>query len=146
MKQAAGLLLALAAVASAPAAAEGLEELAQQVRASETAFAKTMADRDHAAFTAFVSEQAVFLGRTVRRGRTDVAAGWKAYFEGPQAPFSWAPERVEVIGDGTLALSTGPVFDPDGKRTGTFVTTWRLEPDGQWRVVLDAGCPPCACP
>jgi len=146
MKRAAGLLLALAALAPAPAAAEGLEDLAAQVRARETAFAKTMADRDHAAFATFVSEEAVFLGRTVRRGRADVAAGWQPYFDGPQAPFSWAPDRVEVIGDGTLALSTGPVFDPDGKRTGTFVSTWRLEPDGQWRVVLDGGCPPCACP
>ena len=146
MKRAAGLLVALVAVGAAPAAAEGLEDLAQHVRARETAFAKTMADRDHAAFATFVSEQAVFLGRTVRRGRAEVAAGWKAYFEEAQAPFSWAPERVEVIGDGTLALSTGPVLDPDGKRTGTFVSTWRLEPDGQWRVVLDGGCPPCACP
>jgi ketosteroid isomerase-like protein len=146
MKRAAGLLLALVAVAPPPTAAEGLEDLAQRVRARETAFAKTMADRDPAAFSSFVSEEAVFLGRTVRRGRAAVAAGWKAYFDGPQAPFSWAPERVEVIGDGTLALSTGPVLDPDGKRTGTFISTWRLEPDGEWRVVLDGGCPPCACP
>jgi len=146
MTRAIRLVLALAACAPSLAAAESLDALAAKVRARETAFAKTMADRDHAAFATFVSEEAVFSGRTVLRGREAVAAGWKPYFEGARAPFSWAPDRVEVLSSGTLALSTGPVFDPEGKRSGTFTSTWRLEKDGEWRVVLDSGCPPCKCP
>ena len=138
-------LLGLASFAPAadPAANAALVE---RVRAREAAFAKTMADRDHAAFATFVSEEAVFAGRTALRGREAVVEGWKAYFEGTKAPFSWQPERVEVVSSGTLALSTGPVFDPEGKRTGTYNSTWRLEKDGEWRVVLDSGCPPCRCP
>ena len=128
-----------------PAAPSASATLAATVRAREAAFARTMADRDHAAFTAFVSEEAVFVGRTVRRGRKAVAEGWKPFFDGPKAPFAWAPELVEVIDSGALALSSGPVFDPEGKRTGTFHSTWRLEPDGVWRIVLDIGCPPCEC-
>jgi ketosteroid isomerase-like protein len=124
---------------------EPLEKQAEQVRAREVAFARTMADRDHEAFAAFVSEEALFLGPTVLRGRQAVAEGWRPFFESPQAPFSWEPERVEVIDSGTLAISTGPVRGPDGQRVGTFNSTWRLEPDGQWRVVLDLGCPPCRC-
>jgi ketosteroid isomerase-like protein len=134
--------LASLAMAADPAANAGL---AERVRAREAAFAKTMADRDHAAFTSFVSEEAVFLGRTALRGRKAVSEGWKAYFADKQAPFAWAPETVEVIDSGTLALSRGPVFDPGGKRTGTFTSTWRLEKDGEWRIVLDSGCPPCQC-
>jgi ketosteroid isomerase-like protein len=136
----------LAGALAAPAAAEPVEALATKVRAREAAFAKTMADRDHAAFATFVSEEALFLGRTVLRGGKAVAEGWKAYYEGAKAPFSWQPERVEVIDSGTLAFSSGPVFDPEGKRVGTFNSTWRLEKDGEWRVVLDSGCPPCPCP
>jgi ketosteroid isomerase-like protein len=106
-----------------------------------------MADRDHAAFATFVAEEALFLGaQRVLRGRAAVAEGWKPYFEGAAAPFSWTPERVEVTDSGTLAISTGPVFDPGGARVGTFNSTWRLEKDGEWRVVLDVGCPPCGCP
>jgi ketosteroid isomerase-like protein len=146
MTRAIRLVLALTACAPSLAAAESLEALAAKVRAREAAFAKAMADRDHAAFATFVSEEAVFAGRTVLRGREAVASGWKAYFEGAKAPFSWAPDRVEVLSSGTLALSTGPVFDPEGKRSGTFTSTWRLEKDGEWRVVLDSGCPPCKCP
>lgn len=120
---------------------------AQQVREAERAFAKTMADRDHAAFTSFLAEEAIFLGpKEALRGKQAVAAGWKRFFEGPKAPFAWDPERVEVVQSGNLAISTGPVTDPaSGKRVGTFTTTWRRDADGKWRVVLDSGCPPCNC-
>ncbi len=140
------IVILLACVLAPATSAEPPEALATKVRAREVAFAKTMADRDHAAFVAFVSEEAVFLGRTVLRGRQAVADGWKAYFEGPKAPFSWQPDRVEVTASGALAVSTGPVFDPEGRRTGTYNSTWRLEKDGEWRIVLDNGCPPCRCP
>jgi ketosteroid isomerase-like protein len=147
MTRATGFIGALLAFCLASAtAAEPVEALAARVRAREVAFAKTMADRDHAAFATFVAEEALFMGRVVLRGRKAVAEGWKPYFEGPKAPFSWQPDRVEVVLSGTLAFSTGPVFDPAGKRTGTFNSTWRLEKDGEWRVVLDSGCPPCSCP
>lgn len=143
----AALALGLAAAVAAQAAeAADRDALAAKVRAREQAFAKTMADRDHAAFASFVSEEAVFLGRALLRGRQAVAEGWKPLFDGAKAPFSWQPETVEVVDSGTLALSRGPVFNPEGRRTGTFTSTWRLEKDGEWRVLLDSGCPPCACP
>ena len=143
------LFAALAALAAAPAVATAATnaELAQQVRAAETAFAKTMADRDHEAFASHVSDEALFFGReSVLRGKAAVAAGWKRYFEGPQAPFSWEPEQVEVLDSGTLALSTGPVRDPQGRRVGTFSSIWRLEAGGRWKIIFDKGCPPCECP
>ena len=53
----------------------GPSELEEQVLEVERAFARTMADRDHAAFAAFLSGEAVFLsGTTVRRGKEAVDA------------------------------------------------------------------------
>jgi ketosteroid isomerase-like protein len=139
--------MAIAVVQCAAARAQSTAELAAQVRAAETAFAATMARRDLAEFAAFVAEEALFFGRTrVLRGRAAVVEGWRPYFEGPQAPFSWAPETVEVVDSGGLALSSGPVRDPAGAVVGTFISTWRRYSDGTWRVVLDKGCPPCECP
>ena len=75
------------------------------------------------------------------RGKAAVAAGWKGFFEGPAAPFSWAPDRVEVLADGTLALSTGQVRDAAGQAIARFNSIWRLEAPGVWRVVFDKGQP-----
>jgi ketosteroid isomerase-like protein len=127
------------------AAAQSNADLKEQVRKTEVAFAKTMADRDHPAFTSFLADEAVFFGARVLRGATTVADQWKAFFEGPKAPFSWAPDSVEVLDSGTLALSSGPVLSPEGKRIGTFNSVWRLQPDGKWKIVFDKGCPPCNC-
>jgi ketosteroid isomerase-like protein len=144
---AAALLAGCAAAPPRAVTSAERDALREQVVATERAFAKTMADRDHAAFTAHLSDEAVFFtGPTPLRGKAAVAAGWKRFFERKDAPFSWEPEKVEVLDSGTLALSRGPVFDPDGRRTGTFTSTWRLEKDGEWRGVLDSGCPPCQCP
>ncbi|HEU5048932.1 MAG TPA: nuclear transport factor 2 family protein [Gemmatimonadales bacterium] len=116
-------------------------ELARQVFVAESSFAATMARRDLVAFGEFVSTEAVFFGRSALRGREAVIESWREYFEGPAAPFSWRPETVEVLPSGTLALTSGPVFAPDGTLTNTFTSVWRLEPDGKWRVIFDKGCP-----
>ncbi|HEU4726027.1 MAG TPA: nuclear transport factor 2 family protein [Candidatus Eisenbacteria bacterium] len=130
---------------STPASAKKTnQELADDVRAAETAFAKTMADRDLKAFATFVSEETIFFGgKGPLRGRAKVVEVWTRFYEGPAAPFSWKPETVEVLDSGTLALSSGPVFDPDGKLINTFSSIWRLEKDGKWRVIFDKGCPVC---
>ena len=131
-------------VAGTCLAAETNAELKEQVRRTEAAFAKTMADRDHAAFTKFLAAETVFLSSgQATRGASAVAERWKRLFQAPQAPFSWAPEFVEVLDSGTLAMSSGPVRDPSGKRIGTFNSVWRREAGGEWKIVLDGGCPPC---
>ena len=121
--------------------------LATQVAAVERAFAKTMADRDHAGFVSFLSDDTVFVpeGGQALRGKQAVAAAWKRFYDGAQAPFSWEPDRVEVLESGTLALSSGPVRDPQGNRAGTFNSVWRRDAGGAWKIVFDKGCPRCEC-
>jgi ketosteroid isomerase-like protein len=133
-------------VLAVPADAETHAELREQVRRTEIAFAKSMADRDASAFASFLSKEAVFISaKGAARGPGQVADEWKGYFQGKQAPFSWAPEQVEVLDSGKIAMSSGPVLDPQGKRIGTFTSVWRREGKGRWRIVLDKGCPACNC-
>ncbi len=108
---------------------------------AEIAFAKTMADRDHAAFQTHLADEAVFFGTpTPLRGKAAVAEGWKRFYESKEAPFSWQPDRVQILNGGKLAISTGPVKDAAGKQTARFTSIWRKESDGRWRVVFDKGC------
>lgn len=121
-------------------------ELAKLVTDTERAFAKTMADRDHAAFTSYIADEAVFFaGDKPLRGKEAIADAWRRYYEKPEAPFSWQPEQVEVLDSGTLALSTGPVHDANGKQFATFTSIWRLQAPGVWRIVFDKGSEVCNC-
>lgn len=145
---AAALTLALG-LSGVAVAGEGpsTADLATDLRAAEQAFAQTMADRDHAAFVSFLAEEAVFFGGGAEiRGREAVAASWKPFFEGADAPFSWKPDTAAVLDSGLLGLTSGPVFSADGSRAGTFNSVWRREPDGSWKIVFDRGCPDCECP
>jgi ketosteroid isomerase-like protein len=117
----------------------------QQVFAAERAFAKSMVDRDLKAFEQHLSDEAIFFGEGALKGKAAVVAGWTAFYQGKDAPFSWEPTQVEVLQDGTLALSTGPVKDSSGKVIATFSSIWRQEQPGVWKVVFDKGCGVCHC-
>ena len=135
---AAGAVLAFSFSGTAGAQPD-LDALTRQVADTERAFARSMADRDHAAFTRHLSEQAVFFGGKVLNGKAAVSEGWKRFFEAKAAPFSWDPDQVVVTSDGLLAHSTGPVRDPFGKPIARFNSVWRLEAPGTWRIVFDRG-------
>jgi ketosteroid isomerase-like protein len=120
------------------------ERIRQQVLETERAFARSMAERDHAAFARFLSPEAVFFdGDTPLRGNEQIAAAWRRFFDAQAAPFSWEPEQVEVLDSGGLALTSGPVHDPQGTRIGTFTSIWRREGADQWRIVFDKGNAAC---
>jgi ketosteroid isomerase-like protein len=136
-----GLILALCLAGCHRSAPLATGEAARaQVETTERAFAHTMAARDLTAFGQFVSAEAVFFsGPEPLHGRDAVVQWWSRYFKESVAPFSWEPDRVEVLASGTLALSTGPVHDPDGKLIGRFASIWRQEQPGRWRIVFDRG-------
>ena len=131
------LLLVLALPASAA-------DRAEEVRATEIAFAKAFADRDAKKFFSYLADDAQFLGRrNTMRGKQEVIAGWSEFFKPAVAPFRWQPERVVTNAAGDLGFSSGPVFDEAGVQIGTFTSTWVRQPDGSWKILFDGGS---ACP
>ena len=128
-------------VSALPASAE---DRADEVRATEIAFAKAFADRDAKKFFAYLADDSQFLGRrSIMRGKQEVIAGWSEFFKPAVAPFRWQPERVATNAAGDLGFSSGPVFDEAGVQTGTFTSTWVRQPDGSWKILFDGGS---ACP
>jgi ketosteroid isomerase-like protein len=129
---------------AAPLPARSRPDVVAQVRASEEAFAATMARRDAAAFIEFIAEDAVFINSgNPLRGKAAIAEHWKKFFVPPQAPFSWRPELVEVAASGTLGYTEGPVLTPAGGVFAKFYTTWQLASNGKWLVVFDNGYTVC---
>ena len=84
------------------------------------------------------------------RGRDAVVEAWSVFLAADGPDLVWQPELVELRPDG-LGLSRGPysltTTGTDGARstsTGTFTSIWRRQDGGGWKVLFDAGCPPCA--
>ena len=144
------LVILVLNVVSIPAFSNGeaspsMAELTEQVRATEIAFAKTLADLDVKTFTSMIAPDVIWLADVPLRGPAAVLTRWQKFFDAPKPPFSWAPEIVEVQEGGKLALSTGPVFSPEGKRVATYTSIWRREESGKWLIIFDRGSQDCDC-
>ena len=62
--------------------------------------------------------------------------------------FSWAPDRAEVSGGGDLGYTVGRsrilLVGPDDVEmvtTGMYVSIWRRQANGEWKVEMDLGNP-----
>lgn len=126
---------------------------AVEVRCRETAFSRSAETRDLDAFRTFLDADARFVGATVLRGPAEIEAAWQVFFSAEGPEIRWRPQFVEVLEDGALALTRGPYRTisrlPDGEAVeqwGTFNSVWRLNDDGKWRVVFDAGSPAASPP
>jgi ketosteroid isomerase-like protein len=59
---------------------------------------------------------------------------------------AWEPAEADIAVSGDLGYTIGRFestsFGPDGQqrtRTGTYVTIWKKQRDGSWKVAVDIG-------
>lgn len=130
------------------AAGSAFADLADDVRCREIGFSQSVENRDIEAFGSFIDADARFVGSRVQRGVDEVVEAWSAFFSPGLPAIIWRPQVVEVLEDGKLALSRGLFIRTSSNEEGdeveswgTFNSVWRLNDDGQWRVVFDAGGP-----
>jgi len=81
------------------------------------------------------------------RGR-DALRQLMAGLDDPNFSLSWEPRRADIAASGELGWTTGDYVsegiakDGQPRRTqGRYVTIWRRQPDGSWKVVMDLGNP-----
>jgi uncharacterized protein (TIGR02246 family) len=117
-----------------------------EVRCREIGFSLAAEARDAEQFASFIDADARFVGNSVLHGTEAIVEAWSVFFTADGPSIKWRPRFVEVLEDGTLALTRGPyrliATDESGNRTeswGTFNSVWRKQDDGSWKVVFDAG-------
>ena len=121
-------------------------DLEQDVRCREIGFSRAVETQDREQFASFVDPDARFVGAKVDRGKDVITEAWAVFFSGDLPSIQWRPQIIEVLGSGDLALSRGPyrIIDKDEngearEAWGTFNSVWRMNADGEWLVVFDAG-------
>jgi ketosteroid isomerase-like protein len=137
------LLVLLAGCTSTPAAAPNPSVLMQ----ADRAFAADVAGGGADAWAAWFAEDGAMIqeGAGEIRGR-DAIRSAVAYLDQPGPSLTWAPTRADIAASGDLGWTTGtwevrssPDAAPSGR--GLYVSIWRKQPDGSWKVVMDLGNP-----
>jgi len=104
------------------------------------------AGKDIDRIISYWSDDAVVIpqGQPVVEGKAAIRAFVTASLQIPGFKIHWRSEKVAFSPDGKLAYMQGTnettVLGPNGAPLtlpGRSVTVWRLEPDGQWRCVVD---------
>jgi ketosteroid isomerase-like protein len=143
------LAIALAARSTGHAqAAPGLQAAAAQIIKADADFAQSVADKNHDRFLSFLADITTFSGGTPDElhGKDAVWTAWADFFAPDGPSLTWTPTKGEVIGAGDIGYTTGAsVFRArraDGTvsdRRGQYLTVWKKQPDGTWRVIFDTG-------
>lgn len=110
-------------------------------------FAKAGAAKNLESFMAYVTEDVRFYAAGVMRtGKLAFREGWAKGFADPAWSITWAPLYAEAAQSSDIGYTTGSfeIHDKsaDGTaivRKGSYVTVWRKQRDGSWKVALDIG-------
>jgi hypothetical protein len=142
MKTAALVMATIAASGCASSSLlSGNMEPPVSLAAAETAFAAHSVREDmRAAFLANFADDGVF----IRTGWT-LANAWLRNQPAPPIVLDWRPAYVETAGSGDFGLSTGPWKITSKTQPGAapaygqFVSVWKREGNGPWKVAVDLG-------
>jgi ketosteroid isomerase-like protein len=88
----------------------------------------------------FAEESILFTSKWITNGK-------QYYKERKETPvvLKWEPEYMDISLSRDFGISTGPWEMQDYRpnteplSTGYFLTVWKRQPDGVWKVILDAG-------
>ncbi len=141
------LLEVVAAFSACQPPANQSSGAADAVRAADIAWEKAFASRNPAGAAAFVESTGSILPPNAPgvTGPAAVATLFEGFYALPALNLHWHPTSVEASRSGDLAYSSGAFAmtfnDASGKPLtdrGKYLTVWRKQADGSWKVVRDA--------
>ncbi len=112
----------------------------------EARFAKDVLARGGAAFAEWFAEDGVALGNGAAPKIGRVAIAKSATWSAKDYQLTWTPTDAMMGPSGDMGYTWGHYEghskDANGNdvaTSGRYITMWRRQPDGSWKVVLDAG-------
>ena len=150
MKRPVSVVLVLIVVTTA-AAAETFAQRTRRtpeevIRAADQQWMKVFAAKDMEKSVAFCADDGSIMAPNspIATGREAIKNMFSGFFSLPGLKISWQPLRTEVAKSGELGFTSGAyqmtVTDAAGKPIedkGKYVTVWKKQRDGSWKVLLD---------
>ncbi len=115
---------------------------------ADRAFDGATAARGEAGFASFLSDDMTTIraDQPIVRGKDAFLEGWKSLLTTPGLSLRWQPQLARISEDGTLGFTVGTYTTTRNENgaarvvgTGKYVTIWRKQPDGTWKVIFDSG-------
>lgn len=117
-----------------------------QLFALEARFEKDVVAEGGAGFASWFADDGVALGNGKQPLIGKVAIAQSATWSPKVYQLTWTPTDAMVSPDGDMGYTWGHFEgrskDANGNpvlTSGRYITVWRKQPDGSWKVVLDAG-------
>jgi uncharacterized protein (TIGR02246 family) len=120
------------------------------IRAASTAWSQAAQAKDlDKAVSLYTDDAIAFQDKgPMTKGKENLREGWKTMLALPGPGLSFAPTVVEVAKSGDMAYEYGlydmVTTDKKGKTNdekGKYVTVWKKQGDGSWKVALDINNP-----
>jgi ketosteroid isomerase-like protein len=117
--------------------------------AADRAFSDAVSTGGSAAWVSWFAEDGAIIqqGMGEIRGHAAITSA-VGYLDDPLVSLTWEPARAEIALSGDLGWTTGTYVYQSGDSLGTqtrseglYVSIWRRQPDGTWKVVMDLGNP-----
>ena len=118
----------------------------ETIRAADQQWLKVFAAKDIEKSAAFCAVDGSVLAPNapIATGDAAIKKLFAGFFALPDLKISWQPLRIQVARSGELGYSSGAYQmkfnDPSGKPisdAGKYVTVWKKQKDGSWKVLLD---------
>jgi uncharacterized protein (TIGR02246 family) len=117
------------------------------IQADETQWNQDWAAKDQDKIVAHYADDAILIvpGSPSTSGKEAIRAGLKQMVADPAVSLKFQPTKVEVAKSGDVAYTQGTytltLTDHQTKQLindhGSYVTTYRKQPDGTWKAVVD---------
>lgn len=140
--------LALIAIAAACGSAADPEAGRQALLDADSAFERTTAERGADGWASWFAEDGAMLvpGREIS-GRDEIRTAMAGSFADTSFSIMWKPDRAAVARSGELGYTVGRYTIRSGAaagratRRGRYVTIWKKDAAGGWKVAVDLGVP-----
>jgi ketosteroid isomerase-like protein len=141
------LLFAIAVPITDPRAASSSKVTADTLKQLEADFMKAAAERGSQGYMSFYAEDAVEVpnGAPILSGKETIAKTM-GFLDNKDNQLTWSPVGADIAASGDLGYTYGNyefrTKDEDGRPVvdhGHYMSVWKKQPDGSWKVVLDMG-------
>ena len=125
-------------------------DIQDQLFAADRTFARAVADSGAPAWNARLAPDVAKPGNgglILLRGAVPVAANDKAIFADNSTLLVWEPTDAVPYADRVTGVTVGRYATvrrsarTDTLDHGRYLTLWRKQPDGRWKIILDTGWP-----